>query len=90
MIPVRSCSQVRAHDQAVIDHIGIPGQQLMEVAGKGCADVIAQRWPRSNVIVYCGPGNNGGDGYVIARWLHLWGHDVQLVEAGEPRSAESR
>lgn len=90
MIPVRSCSQVRAHDQKVIDHIGIPGQQLMEVAGKGCAEIISQRWPRASVIVYCGPGNNGGDGYVIARWLHLWGHDVQLVQAEEARSQESQ
>ena len=90
MIPVRSCSQVRAHDQTVIDHIGIPGQQLMEVAGKGCAEIISQRWPRASVIVYCGPGNNGGDGYVIARWLYLWGHDVQLVQAKEARSQESQ
>ena len=62
----------------------------MEIAGKGCAEAIHRRWARASVAIYCGPGNNGGDGYVIARWLHLWGHDVQIVSAVNPKTDDAR
>ena len=49
---------------------GIPGIQLMENAGRKVADAVARRWPPQPLAVLCGPGNNGGDGFVAARLGH--------------------
>ena len=57
---------------------GIPGIDLMERAGLACALAIAGRWPAGRVCVLCGPGNNGGDGFVIARLLAARGWLVSL------------
>lgn len=58
---------------------GTPLVQLMENAGRQVANEIAKRWPVCQVLVLCGPGNNGGDGYVVARHLLARGYDVDLV-----------
>lgn len=58
---------------------GTPGQVLMERAGAACTRVIQGRWPRRPVVVLAGPGNNGGDGWVIARRLHEEGWPVTVV-----------
>jgi hydroxyethylthiazole kinase-like uncharacterized protein yjeF len=50
----------------------------MEVAGRGVAEIIHERFPHGEIAILCGPGNNGGDGYVAARWLTHWGRDVRL------------
>ena len=89
MIPVHDCDQIRACDQVLISELDIPGRQLMEIAGYMCARSIHERWPRAGVALYCGPGNNGGDGFVIARWLHLWSHDVQVVCSAPPKTVDS-
>ena len=81
MIPVSRAEIVRSLDAAVISGLGMPGQVLMELAGRGAADAIQRRWPVGPVGVLCGPGNNGGDGYVVARWLALWGREVRLWAA---------
>ncbi|MCK9993824.1 MAG: ADP-dependent NAD(P)H-hydrate dehydratase / NAD(P)H-hydrate epimerase [Alphaproteobacteria bacterium] len=57
---------------------GIPGIDLMERAGLACALAIARRWRTGRVSVLCGPGNNGGDGFVIARHLAARGWQVRL------------
>ena len=43
-----------------------------------------------NILILCGGGNNGGDGYVIARWLHLWGFRVSLCPLMEPKTTDAQ
>ncbi len=60
--------QIRAMDRYAIDDLGIPGYVLMQRAGSAVFHVIKERWPgAAKIAVLCGGGNNGGDGYVVAR-----------------------
>src|SRR5271169_5744022 len=61
---------------------GIPGIVLMERAGLGVADAVSRRWPPRPLVVLCGPGNNGGDGFVAARVLAERGWPVRLALLG--------
>jgi hydroxyethylthiazole kinase-like uncharacterized protein yjeF len=64
---------------------GVPGLKLMENAGRAVADEVATRFPdASEVAVLCGPGNNGGDGFVAARHLLDKGYAVRLGFKGDP------
>ena len=65
-----TAEQMRAIDRDAIDRVGIPGPELMENAGKGIADEILSDHiedpSATRVVVFCGKGNNGGDGFVVA------------------------
>jgi NAD(P)H-hydrate epimerase len=86
---VLNCEQTRAVDQYAIEKLGIPGVVLMENAGRNAAYLI-DGWlrrrgaPSGRVAVLCGRGNNGGDGFVIARHLFRTGHEVFVDLYGDP------
>ncbi|MCC6979144.1 MAG: NAD(P)H-hydrate dehydratase [Candidatus Melainabacteria bacterium] len=71
------------------------GQVLMEVAGRGAAEAAFEVWEQRNeqlsgalkgsVAIFCGRGNNGGDGFVVARYLHLWGVPVHVWVVGNTK-----
>ena len=72
MIPVVTGEEMRRIDRRAIEVLGIPGTTLMENAGRGAAEVIADRFSPvagKKILVVCGKGNNGGDGFVCARHL---------------------
>ncbi len=77
---VVTAAEMRDADAWTIDTLGVPGVALMECAGRAVARVVAaQARPGGRVAVVCGGGNNGGDGFVIARLLDAWGWDVDVL-----------
>ncbi|MDX2287852.1 MAG: NAD(P)H-hydrate dehydratase [Hyphomicrobiaceae bacterium] len=84
-VEILSSQQMAAADNLAVA-LGMPSHVLMENAGQAVADE-AERMvaPGARVVVLCGPGNNGGDGYVAARHLMVRGYDVGIV-ALLPRS----
>jgi len=90
MLTIISSERMKALDNKAMTQFGIPSRILMENAGKGCADLLIKLFPESlkrGVVVLCGSGNNGGDGYVIARWLAMHGNPVFIIKAGEGNSS---
>ncbi|WP_371258973.1 NAD(P)H-hydrate epimerase [Ectothiorhodospira sp. BSL-9] len=89
MLPIAlyTAEQVRDMDRCAIQDHGIAGYTLMERAGAASLLVLRAQWPSARVItVVCGPGNNGGDGYVVARLAQEAGLGVRVVAATDPKA----
>lgn len=77
--------QVREFDRIAIQEFGIPGAELMQRAGSRAFQLLQELWPQAtHITVICGVGNNGGDGYVVARLARQAGLQVQLLSLGDP------
>ena len=82
MKPVLTADEMRWCDDVTINTYGIAGLQLMENAGRGVAEIIKQEVKNlssKHVLVVCGKGNNGGDGFVVARWLLSEGCKITVL-----------
>ncbi len=89
MTDLLTAAQMRALEQAAIASGRVTGLELMERAGCGVVEAIFQEWPALSAtshraVVLCGPGNNGGDGFVVARLLRERGWEVAVFLHGTP------
>ena len=82
--PICTVDAIRALEKSELH--GDRPRPLMELAGAAAAGQARLLSPRTidPVVVFCGPGNNGGDGFVVARHLRGWGHDVRVVSVADP------
>jgi len=79
-----TAAQVRELDRIAIEEQGIPGIELMERAGRAAFDALRRRWPRlRSIAVLCGTGNNGGDGFVVARLARQAGYELAVYQVGD-------
>jgi NAD(P)H-hydrate epimerase len=80
-----STEEMRAIDRASTERFGVPSFTLMENAGSAVADyVLGCHAAAHSIVVFCGKGNNGGDGFVAARRLHREGRKVQVILLASP------
>jgi hydroxyethylthiazole kinase-like uncharacterized protein yjeF len=89
MLEILSAAEMRALEQAAIESRHVTGLELMERAGRAVVEAAFTEWPElakvpQKAIVLCGPGNNGGDGFVIARLLKEWGWAIEVYLLGDP------
>ncbi|MBV0912925.1 NAD(P)H-hydrate dehydratase [Anianabacter salinae] len=87
MTDLLTSAQMRAIEAAAMECGEATGAQMMERAGRGMVTAMRRTWPdlgRARAVVLCGPGNNGGDGYVIARRLGDLGWRVEVFGLGDP------
>jgi NAD(P)H-hydrate epimerase len=82
--PLLPPAAIRELDRRAIADFGIPGIVLMENAGRGCAEFISNLKPAGTVVICCGKGNNGGDGFVIARHLNSRAIPVEVLLFTDP------
>lgn len=88
MTELLTAAQMRAVERAAIESGQVTGLELMERAGRGVVEAVFEEWPElakapHRAVVLCGPGNNGGDGFVVARLLKAWGWEVAVFLYGE-------
>lgn len=80
-----TAAQIRRIEQQAIEQLGIPGFTLMQRAGQAVFEqVAALASQQDKVVVLCGPGNNGGDGYICAGLLHQAGYRVEVISLCDP------
>ena len=85
-MPKLTRHEVRELDRLAIEEYGVPGVVLMENAGANAARLLEAQGITGPVVIACGRGNNGGDGFVIARHLEAAGHQVRLLLAAAPEA----
>ena len=103
MTEILTAAQMRGIEAAAIESGEVTGLELMERAGRGVVEAVYEHWPEfgensqplaaenppRRAVVLCGPGNNGGDGYVVARLLLQRGWEVQVLALGDPEKLPS-
>jgi hydroxyethylthiazole kinase-like uncharacterized protein yjeF len=87
--PILTAEQMRAAEAQAIAG-GIPETTLMERAGRALAEAVRLHVGPRDVLVLCGPGNNGGDGYVAARHLAAMGYPVRVAALADPTADAAR
>jgi len=81
---VLSAEEMRQVDRRAIEEVGLPSLVLMENAALGLAEGVGELFPDAEAVcILCGPGNNGGDGYALARHLDCRGYAVEVVQVGD-------
>jgi ADP-dependent NAD(P)H-hydrate dehydratase / NAD(P)H-hydrate epimerase len=84
-LAVHSAAQMRALDRHAIEILKIPSYTLMTRAGAAALAAVRSGWPLAKrLVVVCGPGNNGGDGYVLARLARERQYDVAVIAVTDP------
>lgn len=88
MTDLLTAEQMRAIERAAIESGAVTGEALMERAGAGVVRAVFAEWPRlamgaHRAVILCGPGNNGGDGFVVARVLRGRGWEVEVYLYGD-------
>ena len=85
-IKVLTASQMRELDRVTTERVGVPGMVLMENAGRNVVRALAERFvlERERVAILCGKGNNGGDGFAVARHLSMRGHSPRVALLADP------
>ena len=86
---ILTAEEMRGVDRAAIERLGLPGLVLMENAALGVVDAIGRQYPQAeSAAIFCGPGNNGGDGLAVARQLATRGYAVEIfLAAGKAGTA---
>ncbi len=83
-VKILTAELMQGVDRTAIEVLGVPGLVLMENAALGVVDALAERWPKAeSVVIFCGPGNNGGDGFAVGRHLEVRGYRVCLEMVGQ-------
>jgi hydroxyethylthiazole kinase-like uncharacterized protein yjeF len=87
MTELLTAAQMSSIEAAAIASGQVTGLELMERAGRGVVEAVFEEWPElrttsHRAVVLCGPGNNGGDGFVVARLLKEWGWEVEVFLYG--------
>ncbi|HMN43431.1 MAG TPA: NAD(P)H-hydrate dehydratase [Povalibacter sp.] len=86
-LAIHTAAQVRELDRHAIDDLGIAGYTLMTAAGDAALTTLRSYWPAAQrIVVLCGPGNNAGDGYVLARLARARRLDVVVIALSDPAS----